>query len=103
MWSKLGPTRVFENIKKIFLELDNEYYILCGDLNLVINEDLDNCNYTKVNNPKLLEVMDDLEIVDYFRVLIPDKKYIYMEKKRVGFGLHFDLRKFVKCSGKFYN
>ena len=50
--------------------------------------------------------MDDLEIVDYFRVLIPDKKYIYMEKKDTfeaeSFGLHFDLRKFVKCSGKFY-
>ena len=38
----------FENIRNIFLELDNEYYILCGDFNLVLNQDLDTYNYTKV-------------------------------------------------------
>ena len=68
----------FENIRNIFLELDNEYYILCGDFNLVLDQDLDTYNYTNVNNPKarekLLEIMDDLQIVDYFRFLNPDKK-----------------------------
>ena len=70
--------QVFFNIRNIFLELDNEYYVLCGDFNLVFYQDLDTYNYTNVNNRKaremLLGIMDDLQIVDYSRVLNPDKR-----------------------------
>lgn len=69
----------------MFLELDIEYFILCGDFNLVLNPDVDTYNYISINNPKarekLLEIMDDLQLVDYYRVLNPGKKNIYMEKK----------------------
>ena len=63
----------------------HEYYILCGDFNLVLDQDLDTYNYTNVNNPKarekLLEIMDDLQIVDYFRFFNPDKKIYTWRKK----------------------
>lgn len=32
----------YENIRNIFLELCNEYFILCGYFNLVLNQDIDN-------------------------------------------------------------
>lgn len=75
----------YENIRNIFLELDNEYFILCGDFNLVLNPDIDTYNYKYINNPKarekLLEIMDDLQIVDYYRVLNPGKKIYTWRKK----------------------
>ena len=33
-------------------EFQNEKYILCGDFNLVLNQDLDTKNYKHVNHPK---------------------------------------------------
>lgn len=63
----------YENIRDIFLEFDNEYYILCGDFNLALNPLQDTHNYCGINNPKdrckVLEVMDDLQLLDYYRVL----------------------------------
>lgn len=65
--------------------MDNEYFILCGDFNLVLNPDIDTYNYKYINNPKarekLLEIMDDLQIVDYYRVLNPGKKIYTWRKK----------------------
>lgn len=75
----------YENIRNMFLELDNEYFILCGDFNLVLNPDIDTYNYISINNPKarekLLEIMDDLQLVDYYRVLNPGKKIFTWRKK----------------------
>lgn len=75
----------YENIRNMFLELDNEYFILCGDFNLVLNPDIDTHNYISINNPKarekLLEIMDDLQLVDYYRVLNPGKKIFTWRKK----------------------
>lgn len=75
----------YENIRDIFLEFDNEYYILCGDFNLVLNPLQDSHNYCNINNPKarckVLEVMEDLQLLDYYRVLHPDKKAYTWRKK----------------------
>lgn len=74
----------YENIRDIFLEFDNDYFILCGDFNLTLNPSLDACNYTGINNPKarskVLEIMEDLQLIDYYRVLNPDKK-VYTWRK----------------------
>ena len=77
----------YEKVKEHFLHFDNEYFILCGDLNLVLNSSLDSYNYSCINNPKarekLFEIMDDLQLLDYFRVLNPDKKAFTWRKKNL--------------------
>ena len=76
----------YEEVREIFLHFDNEYFILCGDFNLVLNPSLDTENYCgTINNPKarekLLEVMSDLQLLDYYRTLNPDKKVFTWRKK----------------------
>lgn len=76
----------YEEVREIFLDFDNEYFILCGDFNLVLNPSLDTENYCgTINNPKargkLLEVMSDLQLLDYYRTLNPDKKVFTWRKK----------------------
>ena len=75
----------YENIREYLLEFDNDYYIVCGDFNLALNPTLDTFNYSNINNPrarnKLIEIMNDLNLVDYYRILNPDEKYIHGEKK----------------------
>lgn len=41
----------YEKIRDAFLEFDNDYYILCGDLNLALNPSIDTYNYMYINNP----------------------------------------------------
>lgn len=45
----------YEKIRNMFLELDSEYFILCGEFNLVLNPDIDTYNFTSINNPKARE------------------------------------------------
>ena len=75
----------YEYVREVFLELDNEYYILLGDFNLVLNPDIDTFNYNSINNPKargkVLEIMDDLRLLDYFRILYPDRRVYTWHKK----------------------
>ena len=75
----------FNLIRDTLLELDNLYFIVCGDFNLVLDPVMDTFNYLNINNPqarsKLLEIMNDMNLVDYFRVLNPDKKIYTWHKK----------------------
>jgi exonuclease III len=75
----------YEKIREIFLEFDNDFYILCGDLNIALNPTIDTYNYKNINNPKarekLLEIMEDLQIIDYYRVLNPEKRVYTWRKK----------------------
>ena len=75
----------YENVRNTFLEFDNEYFILCGDFNLTLNPSLDTYNYCGINNPKArdktLEMMEDLQLLDYYRILNPDKKAYTWRKK----------------------
>ena len=43
-----------ENVKNVFLELDNEYFILCGDFNLALNPSQNTYNYCSINNLRLV-------------------------------------------------
>ena len=76
----------YEKVRDTFLEFDNEFFILCGDLNLALNPAVDTYNYKNINNPKarekLLEIMEDLHIIDYYRVLNPDKLVYTWRKKK---------------------
>lgn len=63
----------YEKIRDTFLELDNGCYILCGDFNIALDQTLDTYDYCTINNrkarEKLLEIMNDLNLVDYYRIL----------------------------------
>ena len=78
----------FEIIRDVLLEFDNPYFMICGDFNITLNPDLDSYNYYHVNNPnareKLMEIMNDLNLVDYFRILNPDKR-VYTWHKKIPF------------------
>lgn len=71
----------YENIRNIFLELDNEYFILCGDFNLVLNPDIDTYNYKYINNPKarekLLEIMDKDDSI-FLEVLLMEIRGLFI-------------------------
>lgn len=65
-------------VRDTFLELDNDCYILCGDFTIASDQTLYTYNYCTVNNPKarvkLLEIMSDLNFVDYYKTLIPENR-----------------------------
>lgn len=75
----------YEKVKDTFLNLDNDYFILCGDFNLVLNPEVDTFNYCNINNPKarekVLDIMKDLQLVDYYKILHPDRRIYTWRKK----------------------
>lgn len=52
-------------------DFDNDTRIICGDFNLVQDQDLDTYNYVHINNPKardyVLSMKEELNLVDPFR------------------------------------
>jgi exonuclease III len=79
--------KFYEKIRECFMEFDNDFFILCGDFNIALNQTLDTQNYCHVNNPKardkLIEIMNDIHLVDYYRVLNPCNKIFTWRKKRL--------------------
>lgn len=64
----------YEKVRETFLDFDN-YFVLCGDFNIALNATIDTYNYLHVNNPKARDkVLEDLQIVDYYRILYPENK-----------------------------
>ena len=62
-----------------YCQNDNaDYNVLCGDLNLVLDPNIDSQNYLHINNPKsrseMLKIIDDDNLVDIYRYFNPDKK-----------------------------
>lgn len=76
----------YDMVRDVLLDFDNEYIFLCGDFNLVLNPSIDTENYKGISNPKardkLLEIMSDLQLSDYFRILNPDKRVFTWRKKK---------------------
>ena len=72
----------------------------------MLNPSIDTHNYLNVNNPlareKVLELMNDLQLLDYYRILHPNETKIHMEEKKSiktsAFRLHIDFRKPLKYS-----
>lgn len=75
----------FLKVQESIEEFDNEIVIICGDFNLVQNQELDTFNYINVNNPNAKEAVlmmkDELNIVDPFREIHVDSKQ-YTWRKR---------------------
>lgn len=54
---------------------NNNYYIIAGDFNVVIDKHLDKLNPTKGNSyAKIFDTFKELEYIDTFRVIHPDVK-----------------------------
>ena len=75
----------FENIQNILDENEQDYVLLCGDFNLVLNPSLDSYNYVNINNPmarlKLIQMMHDYQLVDFYRIYHPNSKRFTWRKK----------------------
>ena len=68
----------FENLGDLLEEFDNDYFILWVNFNIAFNPILDTHNYRNINNPmakeKLLQLMENFNLVDYYRILYPDNR-----------------------------
>ena len=75
----------FDLIKEWIIEFENENFVICGDFNLVQNPTLDTFNYKNINHPKarkrLMQIMLDLNIIDYYRVIFPKKRSFTWRKR----------------------
>ena len=73
-----GPNKdspqFYDTISEIIQDFGNDYVIMCGDFNLVLNPELDyDKGYKNTNNPnarqKVLELIENFILVDIFREL----------------------------------
>ena len=78
----------FLNIDNIISNNTCDYIVICGDYNLVMDQKLDTCNYSNVNNPKakqaLLQIIKDKRLIDIFRHFYPGtKRYTWRRRKPI--------------------
>lgn len=61
----------YENFYQQILSINNEYTILCGDWNLIIDPSLDYENYSHINNPRarqiVIRIIEHEDYVDIWR------------------------------------
>ena len=66
----------FQNINTLIEENNMDHFVLCGDLNLVLDPKMDCSNYVSINNPKarrvLLESLNTYNLIDAYRHMHPD-------------------------------
>ena len=59
--------------------------LICGDFNLVLDPNKDSYNYSNVTNPhartKVLQIMSELDLIDIFRELNPEKRRFTWRRK----------------------
>ena len=69
----------FYNIlKQKYLECENDFIILCGDRNLILNPAVDMNNYIHINNPRarqeVLKLLEEDNFVDAWRLMHENEK-----------------------------
>lgn len=71
-----------KKVRDTLLNIDKDYFTLCGDLNLTLNPLLHTENYNNVNNLKamykVLKLMKNFQLPNY-RILNSSKKYLMGE------------------------
>ena len=78
--SSYGPnsdnTAFYQTISSKISEIGNETIIWCGDLNIVLNPEMDYCNYKTIKNKKaretLIEIIQEKFLLGPFRDLHPN-------------------------------
>ena len=76
----------FRNIKNLIQQNNPDYYIICGDFNLVLEPEIDCMNYKQLNNPKarseVLDMIQELNLCDTFRIFNPKlRRYTWRKKE----------------------
>ena len=65
----------FENLQKLVENNSQNYLIICGDFNLVLDPTMDTYNYVNINNPRsrkyILEMIELYNLKDTYRALHP--------------------------------
>lgn len=68
----------YTHVKNVVNNFGNPHCILCGDFNLVQDQNLDTFNYLNRNNPKakeiVLKIKEDMDLCDPWRILNPNNK-----------------------------
>ena len=68
----------FEMISDAVQSNQQDYVIICGDFNLVLNPSIDSFNYVNINNPKsrkkCIDIISENNLLDAFRYFYPDRK-----------------------------
>ena len=75
----------FKRLAKYIDQSKETYTVLCGDLNLVLDSNMDSKNYVNLNNQKarevLLDTMHQYHMSDIFRQMYPNtKRYTWRRK-----------------------
>ena len=75
----------YENLNDIVKNNELDYTIICGDFNLVLNPDMDCCNYKTINNLRahahLIDMISEQNLIDTFRLLHPStSRYTWRRK-----------------------
>ena len=69
----------YDELEQIVDDFNNPHTIICGDWNLILNENLDCLNYTRINNPnareRVLQLSNKLNLIDPWRCQNPDKRF----------------------------
>ena len=102
----------YDDLNDVVNEFENPHTIVCGDWNLILDEELDCRNYVKVNNPnarkRVIEVCNELDLIDVWRIQNPNcRRYTWrqhdtLKQSRLDFFLiSSELHaKFVSCDIK---
>ena len=81
-----GPNKddpeFYKNLKTKLSDSEEEFIIICGDMNMVQDFNLDYFNYVTKNNTKarleLLDIKDEFNLIDPWRTKKPRPKTIHM-------------------------
>ena len=78
-------TEFYKDVEDFLEDTNSDYTLICGDFNLVLNPDLDSCNYKHINNPRarqiVLNMMVDCDLCDLYRQFKPDQRCFTWRRK----------------------
>ena len=83
--SNIDSSGFYENLNDIVKNNELDYTIICGDFNLVLNPDMDCCNYKATNNPcaraRMIYMISEQNLIDTFHLLHPStRRYTWHHK-----------------------
>ena len=77
--------KFYEVIKNLIDEENFDYNLICGDLNLVLNPEIDSYNYKHINNPRarqsVLSMISGHDLCDLYREFHPEKRHFTWRRR----------------------